>query len=329
MIDTRTPWRSGNELGGVSFNLDKEIASGTLTVTTAWRYWVWDPSNDRDYLELLVGTLSQAPSKHEQLTQEVRWAGEFSDKLERGLRLLRVRPEAQDQSGAQRASRSDYFRFIWNPSPAPNGSPNIALWGPNGSVVGNYFNGQRSEITSQLDTTSAALFSQLDWAFTDRLHLLPGLRYNYDDKKVEFNQQVFGVPVLPPGSPTPPAAAYTAQTAIRDEDDTNVSGQLTLAFAANDSVNYYATYATAFKSIGVNLGGGAAIQIPPEDVKHIELGIKSNPDSQLDGERDHLQHGRRRLPDSGSRGGQPASRDRERRRDSRARRRVRRLGAHW
>jgi iron complex outermembrane receptor protein len=277
VIDTLTPWRSGNELGGVSFNLDKELASGVLTVTSAWRYWVWDPSNDRDYLELQVGTLSQAPSRHEQLTQEIRWAGEFSSNLSAVFGFyafdqeLKTNPVHSEEVGA------DYFRFVWNPSPAPNGSPNIALWGPGGSVVDNYFTGQRSEITSQLDTVSAALFSQLDWAFTERLHLLPGLRYNYDDKKVDFNQRVFNVPVLAPGSPTPPAAAYTTQTALRDEDDTNVSGQLTLAFAANDSINYYATYATAFKSIGVNLGGGAAIQIPPEDVTHYELGLKSNP----------------------------------------------------
>jgi iron complex outermembrane receptor protein len=40
--------------------------------------------------------------------------------------------------------------------------------------------------------------------------------------------------------------------------DKNTSGQLTFSFDANDRVNYYATYATAFKSIGINLGGGAA-----------------------------------------------------------------------
>ncbi len=72
VIDTGTPWRSGNELGGASLNIDSQLWSGTLTSTTAWRFWNWDPSNDRDYTALLVGTLSQAPSKHEQWTQEIR-----------------------------------------------------------------------------------------------------------------------------------------------------------------------------------------------------------------------------------------------------------------
>ena len=32
----------------------RETGSGTLTSTTAWRYWKWDPSNDRDFTGLSV-----------------------------------------------------------------------------------------------------------------------------------------------------------------------------------------------------------------------------------------------------------------------------------
>lgn len=277
VIDTGTPWRSGNEIGGASLNIDSQLWSGTLTSTTAWRFWNWDPSNDRDYTALQIGTLSQAPSEHEQWTQEIRWAGDLSSGLSAVFGVygfaqkLNTDPVHTEEVGA------DYFRFVWNPSPGPNGSPNIALWGPGGSVVDNYFAGQRSEITSQLDTVSAAVFSQLDWAISERLHLLPGLRLNYDRKEVDFQQRAVNIPVLPAGSPTPPAAAYSNQTAQREDDDTNVSGQLTLAYKASENLNYYASFATAFKSIGINLGGGPAIEIPPEDVRHIEIGLKSSP----------------------------------------------------
>jgi hypothetical protein len=44
VIDHDTPWRSGNQLGGVSLNGDFKIGPGTLTSTTAYRYWNWDPS---------------------------------------------------------------------------------------------------------------------------------------------------------------------------------------------------------------------------------------------------------------------------------------------
>ncbi|HEY1201516.1 MAG TPA: TonB-dependent receptor, partial [Niastella sp.] len=81
LIDHNTTWRSGNDLGGVSLNIDQKIGRATLTSTTAWRYWNWDPSNDRDFTGLAVLSLSQATSKHKQWTQEVRYAGSFSNKL--------------------------------------------------------------------------------------------------------------------------------------------------------------------------------------------------------------------------------------------------------
>jgi iron complex outermembrane receptor protein len=50
LIDHNTQWKSGNEMGGASANIDVELGPGTLTSTTSWRFWNWDPSNDRDYL---------------------------------------------------------------------------------------------------------------------------------------------------------------------------------------------------------------------------------------------------------------------------------------
>ena len=277
VVDTGTPWRSGNDIGGASLNIETALGSGTLTSTTAWRFWAWDPSNDRDYTALRVATLSQAPSKHRQWTQELRWAGDLHERVSGVFGLygfvqeLKTDPVHTEEVGA------DYFRFIWNPSPGPNGSPNIALWGPNGSVVGNYFAGQRSEITSTLETSSAAAFGQVDWALTDTLHLLTGLRYNIDRKDVDFRQRVLNVPTLPVGAPTAPSPAFSHQAAVREDDDTNLSGQLTLAYKPSERANLYATYATAFKSIGINLGGGHAIEIPPEDVRHVEIGLKTTP----------------------------------------------------
>jgi iron complex outermembrane receptor protein len=280
VIDTLTPWRAGNETGGISFNLDKEVGPGTLTVTTAWRNWLWDPSNDRDYLELEVATLSQAPSKHKQLTQEVRWAGDLSDKLNAVFGFYAFDQQLNTDPVHSEATGKDYWRFIWQPptATAPNGTPDPTLYGPGGSIVDNYWDGQESAITSQLDTVSAALFAQLDFTIGERLHLIPGLRYNYDKKEVDWRQEALNIPVIPPGSPNPPSPVYSNVSAIVSDDDTNLSGQLTIAYDT-DKVNYYATYATAFKSIGINLGppppGGSVINIPPEDLTHIELGLKS------------------------------------------------------
>lgn len=71
------------------------------------------------------------------------------------------------------------------------------------------------------------------------------------------------------------------------DEDTNVSGQLTLAYDFMDNFRGYATYSTAFKTFGLNnngvpldVNGNVAVQlatVKPEDVRHIEAGVKSEP----------------------------------------------------
>ena len=134
--------------------------------------------------------------------------------------------------------------------------------------------------------TSAAVFGQVDLALTDRLRLLPGLRFNYDQKDVDFDQQVYG------GLQTTNPALIALQQSIlapqayrADVDDTNLSGQITAAYALSKRVNAYATYATGFKSVGLNLNGVptdasnrpviSAATVKPEDVRNIEVGIKT------------------------------------------------------
>jgi iron complex outermembrane receptor protein len=168
------------------------------------------------------------------------------------------------------------YRFLWT---APN-TPAAAT-----SAL---FDGYTSEITSELNTVSAALFGQLDFAITDRLHLLPGIRFNYDQKDVDFERRVTGGPANPtPAQLQQLLGVYRPQAFEADVDDTNTSGHLTLQFAATDRINAYATYATAFKSVGVNLGGLpldannqtvlSAAEVAPEDVSHFEIGFKASP----------------------------------------------------
>ena len=64
-----------------SLNIDTKIGGGTLTSTTAWRFWNWDPSNDRDFTGLQALSKSQNPAKHQNWSQEVRYAGQISSRL--------------------------------------------------------------------------------------------------------------------------------------------------------------------------------------------------------------------------------------------------------
>ena len=68
---------------------------------------------------------------------------------------------------------------------------------------------------------------------TDRLSLIPGLRFNYDQKKVDYDQQVYGgLQTTDPALSAWQRSVLSPQSFVADVDDTNVSGQLTLAFRA-------------------------------------------------------------------------------------------------
>ncbi len=274
IIDHNTSWRSGNDLGGVSLNVDAKIGNGTLTSTTAWRYWNWDPSNDRDFTALPVLTLSQATSKHQQWTQEVRYAGNISSHLSGVLGVfvigqdLKTDPVHIEESGAAQ------WRFSQSSTSDKWKTPGL-------------LDGFGIRTTSRLQSLGAAVFGQADWAITERLHFLPGLRFNYDQKEVDYDRVTYGG--LQTTDPTLIAlknAVYTNQAFKTDVDESNLSGQATLAYKVADNFNTFATYSTSYKPIGVNLGGlptasGEVLldlaRIKPEYVTHYEIGIKTKP----------------------------------------------------
>jgi iron complex outermembrane receptor protein len=274
IVDHNTPWRSGNQLGGVSVNVDAKVGSGTLTSTTAFRYWNWDPSNDRDFTGLPVLTLSQATSKHKQWTQEIRYAGELSPRLSGVAGVFIIGQDLKTDPVHIEESGSAQWRF--------SQSTTSNLWKTPGLL-----DGYGIRTTSGLETFGAAVFGQLDWAIAERLHLLPGLRYNYDKKEVDFDRKTYGgLETNDPQLLAIKRSVYTDQAFTADVDESNFSGQLTLSFKANKNLNAFATYSISYKPVGINLGGlptanGRVLTelatIKPEDVNHFELGVKTSP----------------------------------------------------
>ena len=274
VTDVDTPLQSYQDVGGVSVNLDWKAWKGTLTSTTARRYWDWKPSNDRDFTALPITPVSAAPSFQTQWTQEIRYTGAVLpqvDLVAGGFffhQALDSDPVFKQEQGSATA------RFLLAPS-ANAATP--------GLLDGYGFNQYL-----RFRNVSAAAFGQIEWAVTDRLRLMPGLRLNYDQKDVLFDQQIYG------GLETTNSALVALQRSIlapqryeSDVDDTNVSGQMTAAFRVADAVNTYATYSTNFKSVGLNLNGVptdaadlpvlSAATVKPEDVRHIEAGVKTEP----------------------------------------------------
>ena len=272
-IDHDTPWRSGQDLGGASLTIDSKIGKGTLTSTTAWRFWTWDPSNDRDFTGLQVLAKSQNPSRQTQITQEIRYAGQLSSKLSGVVGVFFI-DQTSKTKGTEESGNAQW-RFSQS-------TTNTALWKTPG-----LFEGYGIKTNAKIHSTSAAVFGQLDWAITDRLHVLPGLRYNYDKKAADYDRKTYGgLQTTDPALIALKKLVYTDQNFVSDVDDTDFSGNLTVNYKASDKINAYATYAKSYKPVGVNVAGLPTIAgqpaldlavIKPEDVNHYEFGIKTSP----------------------------------------------------
>jgi iron complex outermembrane recepter protein len=268
LTDLDTPLDAFQELGGVALRAKWDLGPGTLTSVTAWRFWNWGPSNDRDFTGLPITTVSANPSKQDQYSQELRYAG--SSGAFDYVGGLFAYQQKQHTTGAQEQGAAA-SRWLLNPSSANANNPAV-------------LNGLRSENDIRLETTSLAAFGQLSWRLTDRLRLQPGLRVNYDKK----NGSYVAVVTTGTGSTTlnsDQRGTLAPQSYEAKFSDWNISGDFTAAYEVAPDILAYATYAKSFKSGGINLAGLpldaannpilSAATVKPEKVDHFEVGLKS------------------------------------------------------
>jgi iron complex outermembrane receptor protein len=272
VTDVDTPLRSYQDLGGTALNVDWKVGRGLLTSTSGWRFWNWNPSNDRDFIGLPITTVSAAPSRQRQFSEELRYAATLSPRVSFVAGGFAFRQTIESNPSFKQEQGSAAARFLLAPS------ANAATPG----LLDGYGFDQFIEYTN----TSAAVFGQVELAVTDRLRLLPGLRFNYDQKDVDFDQQIYGgLQTSNPALIALQQSILTPQAYRADVDDTNLSGQLTAAYRPLNGVNAYVTYATGFKSVGLNLNGVptnaanqpviSAAAVKPEDVRNLEVGLKT------------------------------------------------------
>ncbi|MFN8264663.1 MAG: TonB-dependent receptor [Chitinophagaceae bacterium] len=279
-IDHDVPWNSGNDLGGVSLNIEHKIGFGKLTSTTAWRYWNWDPSNDRDFTGLPALVKSQNPATHSNWSQEIRYAGEINPHLSGVIGLFYIDQEVKIK-GTEEAG-SAQWRFAQ--------SSTSSLWQTPG-----LFEGFRIRTNASIKSQSAAVFANVDWEVAKGFHILPGVRFNYDKKDVYYNRVAYGGLDTATFNGTTAQkvtlqgfknGVYTSQYYVADANENNFTYQLTVAYRPTKKINAFATYSTSFKPVGVNVAGLPTVNgqpatnlavIKPEDVRHYEIGAKTNP----------------------------------------------------
>lgn len=269
LADVDTDLRARQELGGLSVVANWDVGEATLTSVSAWRFWHWNPSNDRDFVGLPITTVSANPSQQSQVTQEARIASNGKRTLDYVLGAFYFW-QSIDTQGLQ-VQGPAASAFLLNPTSAAGRNPAT-------------LDGLTARNTIGFTNTSAALFGKLTWHVDDRLSVSPGLRLNYDRKDGSYLSVVTNGAgstnltgdqrgVLAPQNYTPRFTNW------------NLSGDLTIAYAFNPNIHYYATYARSYKSGGINLSGLpldgqnnpilATQTVRPEKVNHFELGLKT------------------------------------------------------
>lgn len=256
--------------GGGSLLGELKLGEGTLTSVTAWRFWDWFPASDRDFIGLPITTISANPSRQRQLTQELRYASPGDKPVEYTAGLFAYRQVINSTGLQEQGSAAS----LW-------------LLGPGAANIPALLDGLRQESRIHFVNNSLAAYGQLTWNIADGIKLQPGLRLNWDSKKADYDATVSG------GLANPTAAQLKLKNSIlapqsykADFSATNLSGDFTGSWQASKSVLAYATFARAFKSGGVNLGGLpadangnpalSAATVKPEKENHFELGLKTD-----------------------------------------------------
>ncbi len=285
--------RAKQEIGGGSILANLNLGGATLTSVSAYRFWHWTPSNDRDFIGLPITTASANFSRQHQYSQEFRLASNGVRKLDYVFGLFGFYQEVSVNNGLQVQGLAA-SRYLLNPGNPPflaNGCSTLTANACNPAVL----NGLTQTVNSLLKNTSAAAFGKVTWHITDALSLAPGLRVNYDKKTAVYDAVITtGTGALLSCTP----AVQAASSVTRDRCSTlspqlyrprlskwNVSGDITAAYKVTPDINAYATYARSYKSAGVNLSGLpldqnnepilASATVKPEKVNHYELGLKT------------------------------------------------------
>ncbi|WP_375287401.1 TonB-dependent receptor [Sphingomonas sp.] len=277
--DLDTPLMAKQELGGASLLGNLDFGAATLTSVTAWRFWNWDPSNDRDFTGLPITTVSANPSQQRQFSQELRLASNGKNAVDYVVGAFFFHQTIDTQGSQVQGPAAS--RYLLNPTSANALNPAV-------------LDGLTSTNEIGFKNTSAAVFGKLTWHVTGQLEIAPGLRVNYDKKSGDYVSAV----TTGAGAPLNCSTAAQANSVVRDQcgvlspqsyqpefSNWNLSGDITISYDFAPNVHYYATYARSFKSGGINLSGLplgpdnlpalAAATVDPEKVNNFELGLKT------------------------------------------------------
>ncbi|MFQ5636207.1 MAG: TonB-dependent receptor, partial [Gammaproteobacteria bacterium] len=252
------------ETYGTQVRIEYDLAGGQ-TLTSISDY--------KNYEKLLFIDVDSAP-----VNQSANYAGVDADSFSQELRINGSSDRMQWIAGF-------YYLFIDTDSDNGLKFPTNAVV-PNSATGG--FGGFDLGSDAQLETNSYSLFGQVDYALTDDVTLIAGLRVVQEEKDYDFAQNIYQTTdsrKIHQGAPfnIGPDFVNGAPAAFSDStSDTLWAGKLQIDYRPNDNWLLYAGLNRGVKagSFNAQLAGGlpvplSAIPYKDETLHSIETGFKS------------------------------------------------------
>ena len=267
LADSDAPIKARSEIGGVSLLGETRIGPATLTSVTAWRWWDWQPANDRDYTRLDILRQSANPVQQDQYSQE--------------FRLNSTNPGAV----AWTIGLYGFYQQLHGQNITEWGS-NAAYWLIGTTVPTDLLSGYYTQSQAVSTIGSGAGFGQLTWDVTDHFAVTPGLRYTRERKSADYASIVGGGNTITSTTLINERLKIARpQAYVVDFDSSAVTGDLAVSYKLASDAMVYASAARGFKSGGINLAGlplnssnipalNRAV-VDPERSTAYELGLKT------------------------------------------------------
>lgn len=225
---------------GLSAQVDHEFGNGgTLTSITGFRTSRYDGESDEDFTPFDFATTKPISEETSHFSQEIRYASDDSGRFDYVIGLFYL---DQDIQGGGTATA---FAPAINPLAPP------------------IFVGVTQDGT--VKSQNYAIFAHTNFDITDRLELTAGVRFNKEDKSVDY-------------AITDTSGLFTNGSLQDTRSSSDFSPTVSLNYDITDDVMGYARYARAYKSGGWNTDFVASVNdiaFDDESVDAFELGLKS------------------------------------------------------
>ncbi len=235
---------AGRENYGVSGQLNWKTDNYELTSVTAYRSHETDGLLDQDFSVADVSFTGRR-EKQSQFSQELRLS----------------------------SSASNRFNYILGVYYFHQSEDALTTANLGADVLGA---GETAFTSADVKGDAWAGFGSFNYDISDRIALSGGLRYTYEDKKINYAQTLsdgaFLMPILGIAVPIAPLT--------NDLSDSAVTGNVSLSYKPVDDVTLYASYGRGYKSGGFNatlLGVSQSdLSFAPEYLDSYEIGLKTS-----------------------------------------------------